>query len=303
MDIRSEKCSVCGKPFAEGDDVVVCPECGAPYHRSCYEKAGACVFRARHGSGFSYETQHRAASVRCANCGANNDEDALFCINCGTPMRAYAPDPQPETPPRVDPIQSTPMGVAPMPAAFDGIPTSDWAQYIGNSAQYYLLQFQRMDYLGRRTSFCWSALLVPPAYFLYRRMWGWGILAAALTVLFNVPAMLLMAMQADVAVPFTQSALETLSMICFYLNGALSFVCGLYAFWLYRRHAAKRLSDLRSAADDEHEYRAALLRESGPSMPAVLVLLVLLSVLTALFFRLIGYDPAEFLALTGQYPF
>ena len=29
-------CAKCGKPFTEDDDVVVCPDCGAPHHRSCY---------------------------------------------------------------------------------------------------------------------------------------------------------------------------------------------------------------------------------------------------------------------------
>ena len=43
MEIRSGKCSLCGKPFTDGDGVVVCPECGAPFHRACYEKKGKCV--------------------------------------------------------------------------------------------------------------------------------------------------------------------------------------------------------------------------------------------------------------------
>ena len=29
------KCPVCQQPFTETDDIVVCPECGAPYHRAC----------------------------------------------------------------------------------------------------------------------------------------------------------------------------------------------------------------------------------------------------------------------------
>ncbi len=27
------KCPVCGKAFTDEDDIVVCPKCGAPYHR------------------------------------------------------------------------------------------------------------------------------------------------------------------------------------------------------------------------------------------------------------------------------
>ena len=47
-------CSVCGKTLTDTDDIVVCPDCGAPYHRACYEKQGACVYAARHGTGFEW---------------------------------------------------------------------------------------------------------------------------------------------------------------------------------------------------------------------------------------------------------
>ena len=31
-------CEGCAKPLTLKDDIVVCPDCGAPYHRDCYEK-------------------------------------------------------------------------------------------------------------------------------------------------------------------------------------------------------------------------------------------------------------------------
>ena len=33
-------CEGCGEPLTLKDDIVVCPDCGAPYHRTCYEKLG-----------------------------------------------------------------------------------------------------------------------------------------------------------------------------------------------------------------------------------------------------------------------
>ena len=33
IDYKNCKCTLCHKPLHEGDDMVVCPECGAPYHR------------------------------------------------------------------------------------------------------------------------------------------------------------------------------------------------------------------------------------------------------------------------------
>ena len=39
-----KKCPICSEKFKADDDIVVCPKCGAPYHRSCYEKEGRCIF-------------------------------------------------------------------------------------------------------------------------------------------------------------------------------------------------------------------------------------------------------------------
>lgn len=97
------KCPVCQQPFTETDDIVVCPECGAPYHRACYQKQGGCVYAAKHGTGFEWKPDPaasqaaeagRADSARysdpqlsCPVCGAPNPATGLFCENCGAPLR------------------------------------------------------------------------------------------------------------------------------------------------------------------------------------------------------------------------
>ena len=45
MNYQGVCCPVCGKPFQEGDDIVVCPECGAPHHRECYKSLGHCALQ------------------------------------------------------------------------------------------------------------------------------------------------------------------------------------------------------------------------------------------------------------------
>ena len=42
-------CPVCKKTFVESDDIVVCPECGTPHHRSCYASIGRCALSSKHG--------------------------------------------------------------------------------------------------------------------------------------------------------------------------------------------------------------------------------------------------------------
>ncbi|MEG1070066.1 MAG: RING finger protein [Ruthenibacterium sp.] len=280
-------CSVCNKPLEEGDDVVFCPDCGAPYHRDCYDKAGKCVYSAKHGTGFVYTSPENKDLIQCPNCGAKNNKEHLFCENCGQPLAENSPAPS---------AQKAASLYAPAPSAgvnngangggmpafaigmeqsvpkeIDGIASADWAEYIGNSAPYYLFQFQRMNESGRKTSFCWSALLFAPMYFFYRKMWSWAALSIGAFVLLGVPSILQMLIAIGMPLGFSIAAntLETIALVCAVLNWALSLFFGLYAFYLYRKSAGKKLQAMKATAKDDMMYHTALHASSGPSRLAV----------------------------------
>lgn len=91
IDYTGMPCPICGKRFVKGDDIVVCPRCGAPYHRACFEEKGDCIFQDLHSAG---ETWQRPAApeppssqdqqeVKCPYCGKKNHPNALFCDQCG----------------------------------------------------------------------------------------------------------------------------------------------------------------------------------------------------------------------------
>lgn len=89
------KCPVCGRTFTADDDIVVCPQCGAPYHRECYQKAGACVYQDKHGTPEAWsppraEEQKKddGDKKRCPRCGYSNMGTALYCEHCGQPLSA-----------------------------------------------------------------------------------------------------------------------------------------------------------------------------------------------------------------------
>ena len=47
-------CEACGAAFTESDDVVVCPVCGAPHHRTCWNETGRCAHEAAHADGYAW---------------------------------------------------------------------------------------------------------------------------------------------------------------------------------------------------------------------------------------------------------
>lgn len=97
MKYENTKCPGCQELFREGDDVVVCPECGTPQHRQCYEKNGGCVNAAFHESGFVWKNENVSAvkeeetapdktdgePIICPRCGKENPKGTTVCSHCG----------------------------------------------------------------------------------------------------------------------------------------------------------------------------------------------------------------------------
>lgn len=88
VEYKGSKCIVCGEVLKDGDDIVVCPDCGTPYHRACYNKEGKCINIKLHESGKSWQpdsTPERPARI-CIRCHAESPADALYCCRCGMPF-------------------------------------------------------------------------------------------------------------------------------------------------------------------------------------------------------------------------
>ena len=277
-------CPVCKKPFAPGDDIVVCPDCGAPYHRACYELQGACVFEEMHGPGFEWKRPASAPVLKkCPNCGSPYADDQTFCEHCGAPLRetpASHAEQKSFLPEGFERFSSIYAGLEEnnLNGEIDGIPIKDWEAFIGPSAPYYIYQFKRMDATGQKTGFVFSAALFPYLYFFYRKMWLQGALALLLELVLNIPAKLLMLKQAGflMFLPISLSSLSSISLASSLALGVLQIVIwGLFGAWFYRRTCAKRIRKLQQIAADKEEYHI-LLRKKGGFSRTVLVIVVAL---------------------------
>ncbi|MDO4731101.1 MAG: RING finger protein [Clostridia bacterium] len=72
---KNISCPVCSQNFKETDDIVVCPDCAAAYHRDCYKKVGKCLFEDKHSDGFEMYKL-------CPFCNSVINNDSLFCPEC-----------------------------------------------------------------------------------------------------------------------------------------------------------------------------------------------------------------------------
>lgn len=330
------KCPVCNEAFKDGDDVVICPDCGAPYHRACYQRAGSCVFSAQHGPGFEYKAPEPAAKpaaadaspgadaheatqgptstaepvphehkgILCPNCRTINEDRAIFCLNCGAPLHPDAFRRGGQAP------QNGTNWVNPPPGGFfgaqgaaygpqmdttgeiDGISKRDWATFIGKSAITYLQRMTQMDLRKSKIGIMMSAFFISPFYFAYRKMWAWAALALFAELLFMCPTILLTLAEGSLfVVPWLSlQTLSTIAIIASYLSLAMRVVFCLFALYLYRRDAGKKISLVRRQHDDDASYQSALAQKGGVSVPGVVAAVVISFVAQLVPYIIFGYD-------------
>ena len=80
-------CEGCGQPLTLRDDIVVCPDCGAPYHRTCYEKLGRCILSPAHAAGYEWKFPYQENALRtCPSCGERTLRSEEHCRCCGAKL-------------------------------------------------------------------------------------------------------------------------------------------------------------------------------------------------------------------------
>ena len=80
-------CEGCGKPLTLRDDIVVCPDCGAPYHRDCYEKLGRCIHSPAHAADYEWKFPYQESELcTCPSCGERTLRSEEHCRCCGAKL-------------------------------------------------------------------------------------------------------------------------------------------------------------------------------------------------------------------------
>lgn len=270
-----EKCIVCGKTFTETDDVVVCPECGTPYHRACWQEHNACINQKLHETGESWQPEHAPEEPKplqiCPDCGTGNPPDATHCRHCGKPF--LQPGDRPETPETFREqlretaaymsAQNATCGIDPE-TTLDGERLEDVADFVAQNHLYYLPKFLRFS-KGHRISLNFPCLIFPQYYLAYRKMWGAALLVTGLLFLLSIPGSMVQmdflfqqylpilreANAQPEVIQFIQNMMhkldahETLlyniSMIGSYLEFAVTILLGLFGNRLYYRFVLRRV--------------------------------------------------------------
>lgn len=327
-DYKGSHCPVCEKVFQDGDDIVVCPDCGTPYHRECWQKIGVCLHQAEHAAGYEWTPDNVISGgpedVVCPNCGTHNPLGARYCNHCGVSLPDH-PDNvsyRDEQPRSEGPVYTNPNyrgGAAQSPNnaqtdgpratvyrkelgpddLIDGIKASDWASFLGPSSLYYLMQFFRMQETRRKVTVSFSAFFFGPIYFFYRKMWKQGVLFALLEAVLAIPsALYLMALSgAEWMVGLPLSWIPLAADICYMLNWVQMVIRGLYAVYWYKKESERRIHAIYDTCPAGPQRSDALALTGGTSVVAVVIYLAVYLAVAFSASRLLGPDLNAVLSL------
>lgn len=187
MDFLGKKCPVCSKNFHEYDDIVVCPKCGAPYHRDCYKEKGKCIFTDLHKTGEKWHDEENEAEDShfevCPHCGRYNPKGAVSCHACGEFLHNdktgqntnnqpnpfdYDNDDYSNGMPFV--VFMDPMGGVSPEDDFDGVSGAEIAKCVKINTPYYMRVFSRIKVTGS-SKFNFAAFLFGGGWYLYRKQY------------------------------------------------------------------------------------------------------------------------------------
>ena len=282
-------CEGCGKPLTLQDDIVVCPDCGAPYHRTCYEKMGLCIHAPAHGAGYEWKFPYQDAQLRtCPTCGERTLRSENVCRCCGAALppeteadeqlndRKAAQDEQhggfdyerfyrqyeQQT---MDPLHRNLQAAFGKDELIDGIPSSDWMTYIGTAAPAYLNDYSRMQLQHTKISLSFSALLFVPTLLQMMQITG-----------------------SSLSLGLSDSTYVVLGRVVSLASFALMLVRGMFAKWFYRKSAAEHIRRIRAEFPDDAQRSVVLSAQGGVSWGAVLGSLLLLMVFGACCSMLLG---------------
>ncbi len=303
MDYLGKKCPVCDRYFHAGDDIVVCPDCGTPHHRECYEKENQCANHALHAQAFDYNTASETDEEEhvCSNCGTHNDKTSFFCKHCGVPLHNTEQQAQRQNDPRTQ-YQNPgaqgsqgfqydmfdPLGGVDKDEDFgDGVTAGEAAKYVKQNPPYFIRIFSNIQKYAK-SRFNFSAALFTGIYLLYRKMYKIGALISAIQlslfilytviyysapyqdVLNNMPSLSFTDVNAFSDFLSYASGLSSLQIFMIYFLLAYDLIrigfmlaIGFTFNRLYFQHCKKQINKVKAEAPSPQEAESQLQTKGG----------------------------------------
>lgn len=252
LNNENQSCALCHAYLFAEDDVVYCPECGAPHHRECYNKINNCALAALHGTENQYDKLKRAAEEQKAKEEAEKQETAE--TNFETPFGTLSP---------IDFLG----GVNPDDEIDNGVTAKEAAKFVLSNTMRYIPKFKKLNKYNK-ASWNFLAFLLPSGWFFSRKMYLNGIITAVLEIiatLLTVPYQLTcynlglsgMAFGAEMLQKMAESIDKFPQMVVLsafigvVVSLAISIVVGILGDYLYKKHTVNTIREIKQTSENK----------------------------------------------------
>ncbi|MEF9984633.1 MAG: RING finger protein [Oscillospiraceae bacterium] len=281
-----KKCVSCGEELLDSDDVVVCPDCGAPHHRACYNRTNSCAQANLHNTDEEWCKKNSPNMVvfkTCPKCGAKNNISSVNCSACGTNFNTSAKKAESDKQLSFeegikDPDKFIVYGTMNENEELEGISAKEWVAFVGKTSYFYLTKFKMMAEGG---NFSWNggAFFLSFLYFFYRKLYKQGVALLLMFAITLIPSFVLMGhyaqfipaesiMGEQIVLPDPNEIIEKMtnpetnpnvdsfllwikiSNLMTYARFALAIAVGFTANKLYMNHCVKKIKYTRAALPD-----------------------------------------------------
>ena len=200
------KCPVCGVEFAEGDDVVYCPDCGTPHHRECYKIAGHCVNAGLHKSGYSFYDENLNGKEKKAE-PAKTTADGFYVPKDDS--KAEKPAEAPFSPFQPIITDASKQYESYANDNINGESAKDYAAAVRTNTQRFIPLFKKFESGEKKAGWNWGALFFGPFYLLFRKMYAQGIGLICIELAVNFLSSYFMYLKAPVFTKTLQNLAQT----------------------------------------------------------------------------------------------
>ncbi len=291
MNYKGNKCISCGERFSEKSDIVVCPECGTPYHRECYKKEGTCINRELHNEKKSWKPENNDVSLTvCEKCGTENKPNSRYCENCGETLKKEPTVISEDITITTENTEDFSQKIMKMneelhhticesmnvkDEEIDGVKLYEMAYFVRTNIPYYLSVFKKFYEKGKSLSFNLLCFLVPHYYFANRKMYLWALISFLVVTALSIPSCMEIIVSNQLVTGISSEVLETsifnaISNVCMFLQFSFQLIISVCANKIYCNHIIKRIKEIKSSCP-EKEHIVNISKNGGTNFWAVLI--------------------------------
>lgn len=284
LKVEGSSCVRCKAYLFSEDDIVYCPECGAPHHRECYNALGHCALEELHGTELEYSREKAAEAQEKAQEKANQQQaeaekqiEYTKCSMCGEKYQNSLSHCPKCMAPNVSKIAGLNgfdfLGGVPHDYKLDEDVTADEAkQFVGSNTHRYIPIFANL--MGKKkVSWNWLAFIFPSGWFLSRKMFKNGIIVGILSLtaaLLTIPMTIELnsisigegANSFDIMMRYMEAMgqINTSTLLLQSIGTALTLIintfCALFGDYIYKNHTISAIKKIKKHSDDvTFEYR------------------------------------------------